>query len=83
MADLRVPISHEVLQLMAQDMLNSRNQPHKVKGGIIGVLKHSKQCFLRTSLQELPIVNPATYKIGINWLSRFLSRNLEFGKKYV
>lgn len=35
MADLGFLISHDLLQKLAHDMLNSRKQPSKMKGGIL------------------------------------------------
>ena len=70
MADLGFPLSHELLKKIAQDMLNSRKQPPKIKGGIL-----VNQFFTKQANSEI-------HTLGVHWVDRFLSRNLEFRKRY-
>ena len=71
MADLGFPVSHDLLQKIAQDMLNSRKQPPKTKGGIL------------VNQLPNPEPNPDIHVIGAHWVDRFLSRNEEFKKRYI
>ena len=71
MADLGFPISHDLLRKLAQDMLNSRNQPPKMQGGIL-VNQFS-------SLRDKSKV----HTIGMHWVDRFLARNAEWKKRYI
>ena len=71
MADFGFPISHDLLHKLAQDMLNSRKQPPKMKGGIV--------------VNQPPAsgVNSVVHTLSLNWVDRFLARNQEFKKGYI
>ena len=71
MADLGFPISHDLLQKLAQDLLNSRKQPPKTKGGIL------------VNQPVDPGADAEVHTIGVHWVDRFLSRNPEFKKRYI
>ena len=70
MADLGFPVSHDLLQKIAQDMINSRNQPSKTKGGIL--------------VDQCPTpADSEVHTIGAHWVDRFLRRNPAFKKRYI
>ena len=71
MADRGFPVSHDLLRKLAQDMLNSRKQPPKTKGGIL-----VNQCSTSDTDSEI-------HTIGVHWVDRFLSRNPQFKKRYI
>ena len=70
MVDLSFPLSHELLKKIAQDMLNSRKQPPKTKGGIL-----VNQFFTKNASSGI-------HTFGVHWVDRFLSRNADFRKHY-
>lgn len=97
MADLGFPVTKDVLQRIAQDMLNSRNQPSKGKGD----LKVSSNSSLASSSSSLPSgkaqivtdrranqirrqgASSDIHVVGAHWVDRFLKRNSKFKKQYV
>ena len=78
MADLGFPVSHDMLQQIAQDMLNSRNQPPK--GSSIG--KGNGMSKGHSSSEPLA-KDLGVHIVGVHWVDRFLRRNPEFKKRYV
>ena len=78
MADLGFLVSHDMLQQIAQDMLNSRNQPPK--GSSIG--KGNGMSKGHSSSEPLA-KDLGVHIVGVHWVDRFLWRNPEFKKRYV
>ena len=75
MADLGFPVSHDLLRKIAQDMVNSRNQPPTGKGKGKGAVK--------SHIQTLNGQNFEVHTVGVHWVDRFLRRNPRFKKRYV
>ena len=73
MANLGFPVSHDLLQKLAQDMLNSRKQPSKTHSGIV----------VNQSSNPQASASEEVHVIGAHWVDRFLSRNSEFKKRYI
>ena len=78
MADLGFPVSHDMLQQIAQDMLNSCNQPPK--GSSIGKGNGMSKGHSRSE----PLAKDlGVHIVCVHWVDRFLRRNPEFKKRYV
>ena len=71
MADLGFPVTNTLLQKLAQDMLNSRKQPPKLKGGILVNQDPNSEG------------GSEVHSIGVHWVDRFLARNPKFKKRFV
>lgn len=76
MADLGFPISHSLIKQVAQEIVNSRKQPPKVKGGSGHVGKDGSTSKAGSSEDS------EIHTVGANWVERFLRRNPEFKKQY-
>ena len=74
MADLGFPVSHTLLQKLAQDMINSRKQPPVFKG--------SDHLGLGSNLPASSSQSEV-HTVGVHWVDRFLRRNPDFRKRYV
>ena len=82
MADIGFPVTKDLLQRMAQDMLNSRQQPpkgYKGEGGSSGKTLQTMGDRIHRSTSS----NPAIHTIGAHWVDRFLKRNPTFKKQYI
>ena len=66
MADLGFPVSHDLLQPIAQDMLNTQKQPPKTQEGIIPGIGRVLRANCEGVSQEI-------HQIGAHWVSRFLA----------
>ena len=72
MADLGFPVTKDLLQRMAQDMLNSRKQLPKDTGGASHV-----DCVHQGSIgasSSSSTTNPDIHIIGAHWVDRFIKR---------
>ena len=70
MAGLEFPVTNNILQKIAQNMLNSCNQPPKTKGSIL-------------VNQGPSLEDSKVHTIGVHWVNRFLAQNSEFRKWYI
>ena len=74
MADLGFPVTKDLLQRIAQDMLNSRNQLPKGQGTGSTISSNHQDASSSTS---------TTHTIGAHWVDRFLKRNPTFKKQHI
>ena len=74
MADHGFLISHNMLQKIAQDIVNSRKQPPKGKGEASA----SASVSAGTALED-----PEVHVIGVHWVKRLLRHKSRFKKQYV
>lgn len=88
MADLGFPVTKDLLQQIAQDMLNSGKQPQKGQGGTSG--KPTDRRTKRIHRQGAVIPTEASsstasdiHIIGAHWVDRFLKRNPTFKGQYI
>ena len=87
MADLGFPVTKDVLQRIAQDMLNSRKQPPKGPSSVgkpsqsIGDRRTDR--IRRQGAIEPTNSAPDIHVVGAHWVDRFLKLNPTFKKQYV